>query len=83
MKLTTTLDVATGLCTTPCLVIVRQTEDPAAPLRYHGFGGEGTATLYAAREDAEQVLGALNPAQGWRIQRVLMVARVAIEQTSA
>ena len=42
-KLHTRLDMETGICTTPCLMIVCQTGDPEAPIRYHGFGGDGTS----------------------------------------
>lgn len=81
-KLHTTLDMDTGICTTPCMMILCQTGDPSAPIRYHGFGGDGTATIYTDRARAEQVLSTLNPAQGWVIQRVMMVARVKVAEES-
>lgn len=74
------LDPETGVCVTPCLVIVRATGDATTPLCYHGFAGDGTATIYVDHARAEQVLRTLNPAQGWIIQRVMMVSKVAVEQ---
>jgi hypothetical protein len=82
-KLHTRLDMETGICTTPCLMIVCQTGDHDAPIRYHGFGGDGTATIYTDRDRAEKVLSTLNPAQRWVIQRVMMVSRVNVVEKNS
>lgn len=74
------VDPDTGVCTTPCLMIIRLTGKPEAPICYHGFGGDGTATVYTDPERAEQVLRTLNPEQGWIIQRQVLVSRVAVKE---
>lgn len=77
-KLHARLDPETGVCMTPCLMIVRPTGNAATPLCYHGFAGDGTATIYTDRARADQVLRTLNPAQGWQIQQVMMVSKVTL-----
>ena len=79
-KLHARLDPESGVCMTPCLMIVRPTGNESAPLCYHGFAGDGTATIYTDRARAEQVLRTLNPEQGWLIQRVMMVSKFAVEK---
>ena len=80
-KLHARLDPESGICTTPCFMIARPTGDAATPICYHGFAGDGTATIYTDRARAKQVLRTLNPEQGWRIQRVMMISRVAVVET--
>jgi hypothetical protein len=82
-KLHARIDLDTGLCTMPCFMIVCPTGNPEAPIRYHGFGGDGTATTYTEHTRAEQVLRTLNPAQGWIIQRVMVVSRVSVIHEAA
>ena len=82
-KLHARIDLDTGLCTMPCFMIVCPTGNPEAPIRYHGFGGDGTATTYTEHVCAEQVLRTLSPAQGWIIQRVMVVSRVSVIHEAA
>lgn len=60
-------DPETCILLTPGLVILQQLGNV---IRYHGFAGEETFTLYRDWEAARRVLETLDPAAGWVIQRV-------------
>ena len=85
-KLHCTFDEETGLLTAACYIIMQRvfphTEAGEATLRFHGFGGEGTVTLYANKERLEEVLSTLNPEQGWMAARAVLATRVKVEAKS-